>query len=226
MKTRNFGLFLLILLYAGFSLEAGGTRESVSDPEESNRISAVVTYLLGEVSINEEPAEEGDVVPRGATVKTGIDSSVEITFGSHNILRVEAETITTISIDKKAGKIDIQKGSIGAVFDRLGMFTDKSDFQINTPSVVAGIRGTVFYINVEKPDSTYICTCHGTVHQKPVDSSPAQKVTAYHHNAKRYIISPSGVTQETGTLRYHDDKFMEALGNKVEVEIPWGQTSE
>src|SRR6056297_1199921 len=140
MKIRNFGLFLFILLCTGFSLEAGGNRESDSEPEGTNQISAVVTYLIGDVTINKEPAEEGNVVPLGATVKTGIDSSVEITFGSHNIFRVKADTITTISIGENAGKIDIQKGSIEAVFDRLGMFSNGDDFRINTPSVVAGIR--------------------------------------------------------------------------------------
>lgn len=223
---RKTGFVLLIVCMAGSSLGASGTRENEAGKSGSEKIEAVVTYIRGEVTINNQPGEEGKIVPLGATVKTGADSAVEISFGSQNIFRVEADTITTISIGKKERRIQLQKGSIDAVFDRLGMLSDNDQFRVETPSVVAGIRGTVFYIKVEKPDTTYLCTCHGTVHQQAADGSVEKEVTAYHHKAYRYIKSDTGVNIETGSLIYHDDSTMERLGEKIDVKIPWGRTVE
>ena len=220
---RKIGLVLLCVYMAGISLGASGTRENEADTSGSETIEAVVTYIQGEVTINNQPGEEGTTVPLGATVETGEGSTVEITFGSQNIFRVEADTITTISIGKKERRIQIQKGSIDAVFERLSMFAGNDRFRIETPSVVAGIRGTVFYINVEKPDTTYLCTCHGTVHQKAADDTVEKDVTAYHHKAYRYIKSDTGVQIESGSLIYHDDEAMQSLGNKIDVKIPWGR---
>ena len=219
-------LIVLIMVLVVFSLAASGTREKDSERSDTEKIEAVVTYIQGEVTINNQPGAEGNTVPLGATVKTGEDSAVEITFGSQNIFRVEAETITTIHIGKNERRIQVQKGSIDAVFERLGMFAGNDQFRVETPSVVAGIRGTVFYINVEKADTTYLCTCHGTVHQEAAGDSVEKDVTAYHHKAYRYIKTDSGVKIESGSLIYHDDEAMQSLGNKIDVKIPWGRPSE
>ncbi len=222
VKSKNV-VFILVMGLLVLPLSASGTREADSEDASSGKIEAVVTYIQGEVTINDRPGKEGAIVPLGSTVKTGTDSAAEITFGSQNIFRVEAETITTISISKRERRIQIEKGAIDAIFERLGMIADNNEFRVETPSVVAGIRGTVFYIKVEKPDTTYLCTCHGTVHQEAADESVAKDVTAYHHKAYRYIRTDSGVKIETAGLEYHDDAAMDGLGDKIDVKIPWGQ---
>ncbi|MCF7947715.1 MAG: FecR family protein [Spirochaetia bacterium] len=223
---RKIVLLALITVLVVSSLAASGTREKDSERLDKEKIDAVLTYIQGEVTINNQPGVEGSTVPLGATVKTGEDSAAEITFGSQNIFRVEAETITTIHIGKDERRIQIQKGSIDAIFERLGVFADNDRFRVETPSVVAGIRGTVFYINVEKQETTYLCTCHGTVHQEAAEDSVEKDVTAYHHKAYRYIKTDSGVKVESGTLVYHDDESMQSLGNKIDVKIPWGRPAE
>ena len=223
MSKRKNVVFVLLMCMLVFPLSASGTREPDSEEASSGKIEAIATYIQGEVTINGQPGKEGEVVPIGSTVKTGPAAAAEITFGSQNIFRVEAETITTISISEKERRIQIEKGAIDAIFERLGMIADNNEFRVETPSVVAGIRGTVFYIKVEKPDTTYVCTCYGTVHQEAADESAAKDVTAYHHKAYRYIRSESGVKIETAGLDYHDDAAMDGLGEKIDVKIPWGK---
>ncbi len=220
---RKSGLVLLVVCMVVSSIGASGTREKETETSGAEKIEAIVTYIQGEVTINNESVEEGAVVPFGSTVQTGPNSAAEITFGRQNIFRVEAETITTVSIGQTERRIQIEKGSIDAVFDRLGMIANNDQFRVETPSVVAGIRGTVFYIKVEQPDTTYLCTCHGTVHQETVDDAVEKDVTAYHHKAYRYIKTSSGVKIETTGLDYHDDAAMDGLGEKIGVKIPWGQ---
>jgi len=219
---HKMGLVLCSVLIL-FPLGAAGNREADTGEPEDAKVSAVVSFLQGEVTINGQTAEEGESVPIGARIETGSNSFVEITFGRQNIFRVEAETITTVSIGQTDRRIQIEKGSIDAVFERLGMITNNDQFRVETPSVVAGIRGTVFYIKVEQPDTTYLCTCHGTVHQQASDGTVEKDITAYHHKAYRYIKTDTGIHIETGSLIYHDDQSMQRLGEKIGVKIPWGR---
>ena len=223
------GILTVLLLAAVLPLAANGSAEpaAAGGSDDKGKIEAVITYLEGRVAVDSIIAETGDAVPPGSKVSTGSNSFCEITFGSQNIFRVEENTITTIAISRDSKDIQVRKGAIDAIFDRLSVFgTTDDEFQIRTPSMVAGIRGTVFYIKVEDPDTTYVCTCYGTVHQESLDGSTEQDVTAYHHKAYRYIRTESGVEIVPAGLDFHDDEAMEGLGEKINVTIPWGTPSE
>jgi len=215
-----------MLLVLVCSIPARGRAEGggAGPDAPAGKIEAVVTYLEGDVEIDGSICELGQIVPLGSTVKTGMEGSCEISFGEQNIFRIEEDTITTISIGSGERNISIEKGAIDAIFERLSLIGGDNDkFRIQTPSVVAGVRGTVFYIKVEDPNITYLCTCYGTIHQEPADGGSPEDVTSYHHAAYRYIKTPEGVKVEKAGLLYHDDEAMDGLGEKIDVKIPWGR---
>ncbi len=226
---KRTGILVVLLLTVVLTLAANGSAEPAGAEEsgDKGKIEAVISYLEGSVAVDNIIADTGDIVPPGSKVSTGSNSFCEITFGSQNIFRVEENTITTIAISKDSKDIQVKKGAIDAIFDRLSVFGPADDeFRIRTPSMVAGIRGTVFYIKVEDPDTTYVCTCYGTVHQESLDGSTEQDVTAYHHKAYRYIRTESGVEIVPAGLDFHNDEAMDGLGEKINVTIPWGTPSE
>ena len=221
--TRWIFVFILgcILLAPAFT---EGTPEKAGTADIDS--SATVSYIEGDVFIDNKPADFGQIVEIGAVVRTGSSSLCDINFGTANIFRIEADTITKISIGPENREIEIEKGGIQAVFDKLKTFgTGTGDFAVRTPSAIAGIRGTVFYIRVENPRSTYFCTCHGTIRQGGRGESEQKDVSAYHHKAYRYTKSGDTVTVEQGTLLYHDDAMMDALAAKIGVTIPWDKYS-
>lgn len=226
---KRTGFLAVLFLMVALSLAANGSAEPAAAEEsgDKGKIEALITYIEGSVAVDNIIADTGDIVPPGSKVSTGSNSFCEISFGSQNIFRIEENTVTAIAIGPEAREIQIKKGAIDAIFDRLSVFGASDDeFQILTPSMVAGIRGTVFYIKVEDPDTTYVCTCYGTVHQESFDGSTEQDVTAYHHKAYRYIRTESGVEIVSAGLDYHDDEAMDGLGEKIKVTIPWGTPSE
>lgn len=220
------GFLVLILVLLPQSVWSGGRSEQSESIESLNRaIEAEMSYFEGEVWVNDEEAVPGQSIPLGSRVKTGPVSYCEITFGTENIFRIEENTLTTISIGEEKKLIDIQRGSIEAVFNRLESLAGIPDFSITTPSMIAGVRGTVFYLKVEDPRNTYLCTCNGTILQRGADQAPEQnlEVTATRHKAYRFTKTSEGTKIESAGLLYHTDETMDSVAEKIDVTIPWGK---
>ena len=68
-----------------------------------------VVYLDGEVTIDGKEAAEGEQVGRGATVRTGAASICEITFGTDNIIQVQAGTTVTLELGALAPGLRVRR---------------------------------------------------------------------------------------------------------------------
>lgn len=225
MKIQNWMVFLVLVLLPQLVWSGGSSEQGESKESPARVIEAEMSYLEGDVQVNDEEAEPGQFIPLGSRVKTGPASYCEITFGSKNIFRVEENTLTTISIGEEKKIIDIERGSIDAVFNRLENLAGIPEFSITTPSMIAGVRGTVFYLKVEDPRNTYLCTCNGTILQRGADQAPEQnlEVTATHHKAYRYTKTSEGTKIESAGMLYHTDETMDSVAEKIDVKIPWGK---
>jgi len=196
-----------------------GTEESSS--ASGSPIAPVVTYYEGRVRVDGERPEFGQKVPIGARVQTGRGSYCEIVFDERNILRIAENTIAIVSIDGSNRAIDLKLGAIGAVLDKLDTVASGGAFRVATPSVVAGVRGTVFFIAVESPDTTYACTCNGSLTYTSPDGFDEVPSEATHHRAHRFVYREGGFTDSAATLLYHDDAYMESIAEAIGVAIDW-----
>lgn len=218
MNTNRAILVFLFFLLITAGLFAGGGQEQI--PAED--IKATVSYIEGTVLINGKTADFGDQVPLGVTVETKSSSLCEIIFGEKNIFRIEPDTIATITINTEKREIDLQAGAIGAVFGKLEKLGGGDrEFVVSSPSIIAGIRGTVFYVKVEDPKTVYFCTCHGSIRQYDEAGSVDETVSADHHKSYRYRRTEDGTEITQGQLLYHDDSYMDTIAKKAGVTIPW-----
>ena len=83
--------------------------------------------------------------------------------------------------DSKNVKVDLSLGKLWANVKRL--VTSDSSVEVRTTNAVAGVRGTVYRVNVEEDKSAIIKVYDGTVYvaNPPRDASkPIDKVTAPH----------------------------------------------
>lgn len=119
-----------------------------------------ITHISGEVltlKVNTtewQPANAGDLLAEGDSIKTLEGSSAKLQFPSG--ARIFLKEKTTIAIKRvenegltgvKATEIFLPKGKIKAIIEKL----DKnSTFEVKTPTSVSGVRGTIFYLNVVK----------------------------------------------------------------------------
>ncbi len=210
---KRLSILFLFLCAVVFLVSGNGTSETASVP-----VNGAVTYLAGDVLLNGNPAVEGASVKTGDKIQTGPGAFCEVVFNTGNVFTLEENTIA--SIDWGKYRITLDKGAIASVFDKLKKIigTDRK-FTIVTPSAAAGIRGTVFYIKVEDPQNTYVCTCNGELSlsggEKQFDSP------AGHHKAFRFTKEGTTVRVSSAKLLYHDDAKMDALAADINQTIPW-----
>ena len=120
-----------------------------------------ITYLEGTATIDGAEARIGDTVPLGAVIVTFPGSLVDIEFNTSNAIRLSEDTTFVFNPRKSP---DRERAAEGRAHPRAE--TDlsrarRAGFLVRTPSAVAGVRGTSFFMKVESPTSTYVCACNG-----------------------------------------------------------------
>jgi hypothetical protein len=155
-------LITFAIVPASFSQES---LEEVSIVSISGKV-----VVLKKDALDWQAANPGDILTEGDKVRTheGAKAKLQFTSGSTIVLNEK----TTIVIEKLATKekteISVQKGKIKAVIESL--LDKESEFEVRTPTAVAGVRGTVFYINVVKKDESIITAPTGKENLSSVDN--------------------------------------------------------
>ena len=122
------------------------------------------TELAGEVHVKTKgqkvKAGLGTVVDQGDEILTAKTGKATILFQNGNVLKVGPSsniTITKLAYNEEdemaESAYDLAMGTVmsivGSVFGN-----DDSNFEINTPSAVAGVRGTIFILDVKRDPRT------------------------------------------------------------------------
>ena len=181
-----------------------------------------IVYLEGEVAVDRVPARIGQPVPSGAVVQTGPASVCEITWGNRNIIQVQENTRVVLGTARFAPGLDLERGSVAAVLNKLDAITGRNSFRIRTPSAVAGVRGTAFFVKVEDAGSTYVCACNGAVDVTRGLGRQAELASSA-HMARRFAREGLATRITEPGLLYHDNAAMDRLAQKIGYAIPWGQ---
>jgi len=212
---------IILLLSCTLALYAGGSREDSRPSPLPHQ--GLLSYLEGEVSLDGKPAEIGQIVAPGALVATGPEGFCEIRFGEKNIFQIMPDTLAKVSLDQGIGRIDLEKGALALLLNRLAVLGGDEEFQVTTPVAIAGVRGTAFFVKVESETSTYICACNGSLDTLDASGTTEVPLSSQHHMALRYSLDGAGqvVTSSPGLL-YHDDEDMEALAGRIDETIAWG----
>jgi hypothetical protein len=156
-------------------------------------------------------------------VRTGRRAYCEIVFGGRNIFRIQAESVAVVDLGAGRGSISLQQGALAAVFyklQRLG--AEEATIRLDTPTTVAGVRGTVFFIKVESPESTYVCTCNGILRLTDLQETIRRLVRSDNHKAYRFLQADGETKVRSAPLLYHNSASMNTLARRIRVSIPWG----
>ena len=156
----------------------------------------VVAYI-GEVSgdvtiVKANPGEEiraevGTLLSGGDTLKTGADSYTSIIFqddGSRVKLGENAVLTLNVSRQQKklSKKVKLDKGKVWAKVTK----KRDTDFQVNTPTSVASVKGTDFIVEERDWGETWVWVLKGSVAlsngKSTVDVNEGEKGTATEDN--------------------------------------------
>ena len=135
---------------------------------------ATVTFLEGSAKAKLGPTGDWNPLAKGAKltakykIKTEKGSKIELTLPDGSILRIAPRSVVRLKSLlggklMKSGKssLKINTGKIWAnVSKTIG---GERKFEVETNNAVAGVRGTVFRVNVEKDKSTLVRVYSGAV---------------------------------------------------------------
>jgi len=180
-----------------------------------------ITYMEGTVTVDGRPAAIGDAVPLGSVVVTSAQSLADIEFSARNVVRLSANTTLVFNPRNLLTGSELRLGALTLVLKNLSAGTAAENFLVRTPTTVAGVRGTSFFISVESPTSTYVCACNGAVQVLGPDGSVLKELVASHHKAVR-VTGGVGTPQVTDApMLYHTDKDLEAVASDIGYTINW-----
>ena len=153
-----------VLLFTGFSTASVSADDSA----------AVVTRLDGNASVFTKggkagtPLKKNDRIIKGQEVKVGEKSRIELKYPDGTVMRFAERS--TIKIDditydgktqSKKVKVDLGGGKLWANVKKL--VTADSKVEVKTVNAVAGVRGTVYRVNVDEDNSAMVKVYDGSV---------------------------------------------------------------
>lgn len=212
-------LLLLCLLFSGLLFANGSSDIDMNNL--SQEVNAHINFIEGLVLINGEEASEGLQVFSGDVIETGEDGFCEIEFLNRNVFQIWENSLASLHFEAEQSSINLERGSLAALFDKLAVLTQENPFKINTPTGIAGIRGTAFFIAIEDQNNSYICACNGTVSAESEGIEPVV-LEGVHHKALRVSRASDGsISTEAAPLLYHSDEDMGKLYKSINKETNW-----
>jgi len=174
MKTIT-SVAITAALIAGLSLSAQSADDSA----------AIVTRLDGSALVFVKGAKAGtplkknDKIKRGQEVKVGERSRIELKYPDGTIMRFAERSVIRmedISYDSKTQnkkvRVDLGSGKIWANVKKL--VTSDSKVEVKTVNAVAGVRGTVYRVNVEEDNSAMVKVYDGAVNVSGIPKEAAK----------------------------------------------------
>jgi hypothetical protein len=157
-------IIITVLLITGFSVMPGAAEDSA----------AVVTRLDGNASVSAKgskvrtPLKKNDKIRKGQDVKVGERSRIELRYPDGTVMRFAERSVIKmdeITYDSKTQnkkmRVDLGGGKLWANVKKLA--TADSRVEVKTVNAVAGVRGTVYRVNVEDDNSAMVKVYDGSV---------------------------------------------------------------
>jgi hypothetical protein len=206
--TLGLRLAFVLVLLAASSLVSAQT------------LSGRIVYLDGEVTVNGKPADTGSRLTGSCVLRTGKASVVEVVFADQNIFRLGAETVLKIDFSAAKKLVTLDRGLFTSVLRKLGKLSADPSFELRTPSVKAGVRGTSFHVTADE-NSTYFCTCNGSVELVSAGNATITSFNAHHGSSVFTRQADGAIAVAAGGLQDHTDATIEALARRIGVTVDW-----
>lgn len=182
---KKYSIFLLALFAASFATEPAGTIQSITGTAEQNLARAP----------GWKPARVGGKVFLNDQIRTDAESFAELRWVNGGVLRIaEQSTLAVTEQPKEENSKDpgakLLKGRVWANMQKISNTGKK--FGIESPTAVAGIRGTVFRVDVGADSSTVVLVYEGKVAVGP-GAALKRDTTRKDTSARKEVEGPGEV---------------------------------
>ncbi len=164
MRRKLLSILVLSILVASTLVGCGSSPStltifSITEGNVSAMKAGTGSWIEAQVGMSLEP---------GDSVKTGDNSSAEITFFDGSTIELQAGTeieIASLDISTDTGSITITlKQTIGSIIFRVTKIVDPaSRYEVETPAGAVAIRGSAVEVSVIEDGTTWICNLEGDI---------------------------------------------------------------
>jgi hypothetical protein len=142
------------------------------------RAQLVIDY--GTVQVKNEggswtSAENGMDLYQSDSIRTGDNSSASIILFETSIVRLDSNTKVTLEeiIREEETTVTLQQDS-GRTWNTISKISGIDDYEVQTPTTVASVRGTAFVVIVDENGSTYYGVSHGILNVSSISNGVIQ----------------------------------------------------
>jgi hypothetical protein len=172
MRTQHAAAVVAVLMGA-VSLRVARVDAQPAESGLVVRINGAPTVQRGG---NRQPLRQGDTIAVGDVIETDQGAKVKILFADDSVLAIGPKS--RVSVDEFLVKPERRMVRLGVALGRFKIaiakfFGTASDYEIRTPTAVAGVRGTVLWGDT---DLDAICSLDGSieVHSLKANGQPAR----------------------------------------------------
>jgi hypothetical protein len=144
---------------------------------------ARVNFYIGEVGYQKAGSEEWtgcalrQAIYSGDAVRTGTESRLELKLDDEDIIRIDEDSeleVTRETLEAFQGMASKAKLTRGRLWTNVRkVVADREQLTVETPTVVAAIRGTVFRMDIPAATSTVMLVYEGQVEARENPPAPA-----------------------------------------------------
>ena len=165
LRSDAFALLLVLLLAPAVNASEAGLVAGINGAPTVTRAGAT------------QPLKRGDAVEVGDRLTTDATAKIKILLADDSVLNIGPQTEVVVDElllgENRTGKLRVLAGRFKLAI--AAWFGGSSDYQIDMPTAVAGVRGTVLW-----GDTTLdaICALQGTVEVRAVKGSASATLNA------------------------------------------------
>jgi len=178
MLKKMLVIALTVFLLALSAYRPVNAQQSGEDDGGAGFISEIQGIVETKLQGKEEwvPAEQGQVIKQGDSVRTAKDAAAELSYESGGVTSLEGDSELSVksvksdydnddyetALDLVMGRILVNAGKVGS---------ETLSFKVNTPVAVAAVRGTEFVVDVTGKEDAAIAAFSGSVQVTKIGSS-------------------------------------------------------
>lgn len=191
------------------------------------------TFVKGDVTASSAAGAFGKVkrnqqLEAGGVIKTGENARAELTFPDGSVVRIgpssELKLGSDVAFDGKTKQVKVEAELVGGeAWAKVATLVGKdAQFKVKTQNAVAGVRGTVFRVNVDKDEATVVKVYNGSV---AVGGAPAFLDAGDNKECKENPIKCNRKEIAPPIVQLPNaEAFEHLLGEMMQVRIGKGQS--
>ncbi|MFH1100736.1 MAG: FecR domain-containing protein [Methanobacteriota archaeon] len=155
------------------------------------------------------PAQNNMTLHQSDSIKTGTNASASVVFFESSTIRLANNTeITLVELFEQEGltKVTIQQDE-GKTWNTVLKISGIDDYEVQTPTTVASVRGTAFYVNVQTTGRTHVGVGHGVVNVSSTKNGQIIHTIQVNTN-ESVIIDPDTIEQPLEIKPFEKDDWI------------------